>query len=165
MTLKSLLNCLLAPPKKKKRTWKEILKLPEVMAFLMPSRSLGFEVGSISTRSNNPSNWSRMSRARFILLTYIQQWWCSSERFISNHAFQLTDQTGFFLDPANSNYLLDYIYKGYSTFTGRLQIEREQQHGWQKHCRQAKKPKQGRKKKECYVCPRNAQEAYGRKEG
>jgi hypothetical protein len=43
------------------------------MAFLMPSRSLGFEVGSISTRSNNPSNWSRMSRARFMLLTYIPQ--------------------------------------------------------------------------------------------
>lgn len=45
--------------------------VPEVMAFLMLSSSLGLELDSISTLSKRPSNWSLMSRARFMLRTYI----------------------------------------------------------------------------------------------
>lgn len=36
----------------------------------MASSSLGFDVSSISTLSRRPSNWSRISRARFMLLTW-----------------------------------------------------------------------------------------------
>lgn len=45
------------------------VNIPEVIAFLIASRSLELDVSSISTLSNNPSNWSLISLARFMLLT------------------------------------------------------------------------------------------------